>query len=328
MLLGLDGVVDVTVRGEASPLVGQYVVARVSLSRPEPVAELKARLRRYCQGRLAPYMIPAQVEIAEGPQANARGKRVRAPGGCLGDEVPAMIGHRSRRAPSPAGDDWPGPPGPARPRRGLGRGAKAAGKAVGNALALAAGALPAALCWAEARLSSRSEVFLFWGQALALVPGLPGKYLRRGFYRLTLRACSSSCYIGFLSHFSRRQAEVGRRVYIGCGVTIGAVSLGDGTLVGSRSSLLSGGHQHRFGPDGRLTPFDPAAADAGPDRRGDLDRRGRGDHGRRRQPLHRRRRQRRLQPGARRLPRRRQPRPLHPADEERHETRDTRHETG
>lgn len=76
-LLELDGVADVVVRGEASALVGQYVVARVNLSRPESAADFKARMRRHCQGRLAPFMVPAKVEFAQASQVNARGKRIR-----------------------------------------------------------------------------------------------------------------------------------------------------------------------------------------------------------------------------------------------------------
>src|SRR5512144_2870485 len=61
-------------------------------------------------------------------------------------------------------------------------------KGIGIALGMAVAILPATTCWAEARLrSGRDEFFLLWGQAFALVPGLPGKYLRRCFYALTLR---------------------------------------------------------------------------------------------------------------------------------------------
>lgn len=133
-------------------------------------------------------------------------------------------------------------------------------KGSGVALALLVAALPAATCWVEARLSSREEMFMFWAQAFSLAPGLPGKYLRKGFYYLTLRRFSPSCDIGFLSYFNDRRAEVGRRVYIGAGTCLGAVILGDGCLIGSRVSVLNGGDQHRSGPDGGLSPFDRAAA--------------------------------------------------------------------
>ena len=71
-------------------------------------------------------------------------------------------------------------------------------KAVANGVALAV-ALPAALtCWGEARLpGNRESVFEFWTHIVAFLPGLPGMYVRRAFYHLTLEACSLDCYMGF-----------------------------------------------------------------------------------------------------------------------------------
>jgi acyl-coenzyme A synthetase/AMP-(fatty) acid ligase len=77
VLLEMDDVVDVTVRGERNPIVGQCVVARVNLSRPQLSGDFKVRMRRHCQGRLAPYMIPVKVEFTEEQQHNARCKRLR-----------------------------------------------------------------------------------------------------------------------------------------------------------------------------------------------------------------------------------------------------------
>jgi len=134
----------------------------------------------------------------------------------------------------------------------------AKGAAVAVGLTLVA---PAALtCSLERRLHSRDECFLFWGQGLALVPGLPGKFLRRCFYHYTLRSCALDVDVGFLSCFHDRRADVSERVYIGTGVGLGLVSLGSGVLVGSRVSFLSGGGQHAIARDGRLTPFDRSAA--------------------------------------------------------------------
>lgn len=79
VLLEMDNVADVTVRGERNPLLGQCVVARVNLRTPETPLDFKARMQRYCQGRLARYMIPVKVEIAAGEQHGARLKRMRGP---------------------------------------------------------------------------------------------------------------------------------------------------------------------------------------------------------------------------------------------------------
>jgi acyl-CoA synthetase (AMP-forming)/AMP-acid ligase II len=77
VLLEMDSVQDVAVRGERNPLIGQCVVARVNLRRPETALDFKARMRRHCQGRLAPYMIPVKVEITQEELVSARGKRLR-----------------------------------------------------------------------------------------------------------------------------------------------------------------------------------------------------------------------------------------------------------
>jgi virginiamycin A acetyltransferase len=150
-------------------------------------------------------------------------------------------------------------PPPSRPRPGA-ETVKSVLKGMANALGLAVAALPALTCWVEARCSGRDELFLFWGQAFAVVPGLPGKYLRKCFYFLTLRSCPLRCDIGFLSYFSDRQSEVGRGAYVGFGVSVGLASLGDGCLVGNRACIINGGWQHTLGPDGRLTPFDHTSA--------------------------------------------------------------------
>lgn len=133
-----------------------------------------------------------------------------------------------------------------------GFGSKGALKATANAIALVAGFLPALTCWIESRVSGREELFRLWGQFFSLFPGLLGSYLRAGFYRWTLRSCSRDCKIEFLAFFSNSSASVSPGVYIGAGTIIGMASLGEGCLIGSRVSILSGNAQHAFGPDGRL----------------------------------------------------------------------------
>jgi acyl-coenzyme A synthetase/AMP-(fatty) acid ligase len=78
VLLEMDDVADVTVRGEPNPIVGQCVVARVNLHRPELARDFKVRMRRHCQGRLASYMIPVKVEFTDEPLHGARCKRLRS----------------------------------------------------------------------------------------------------------------------------------------------------------------------------------------------------------------------------------------------------------
>ena len=134
---------------------------------------------------------------------------------------------------------------------------KAGLKSLVNGLAIVLVAVPALACRLEAALGSRTDVFVLCGQTLALLPGLIGKYLRRAFYHLTLARCPLDCDIGFLTHFSQRGAELGRRVYIGPQAIIAGARIADGVLIGSRASILSGGDQHEHGADGRLSAFDP-----------------------------------------------------------------------
>lgn len=77
VLLEMDNVLDATVRGEANALIGRCVVARVNLREPEAAADFRVRMRRHCRSRLAPYMIPARVEIVDDAQFGARCKRLR-----------------------------------------------------------------------------------------------------------------------------------------------------------------------------------------------------------------------------------------------------------
>jgi acetyltransferase-like isoleucine patch superfamily enzyme len=132
-------------------------------------------------------------------------------------------------------------------------------KWVGNAIGLTLVALPAATCKIESWLSNREDIFLGWGQFFSLIPGMPGNYLRKCYYFLTLRACSLTCQICFLSYFTQRAAEVGEQVYVGARTSIGIATIGNGTLIGSRVSILNGGRQHEFGPDGKLTPCAPSS---------------------------------------------------------------------
>jgi acyl-CoA synthetase (AMP-forming)/AMP-acid ligase II len=68
---------DVAVFGEPNPMLGQIVVAKVTVAAPEPVADLKARVRKACQAALSAYKVPAKVVIADGALTNVRQKKER-----------------------------------------------------------------------------------------------------------------------------------------------------------------------------------------------------------------------------------------------------------
>jgi acetyltransferase-like isoleucine patch superfamily enzyme len=129
-------------------------------------------------------------------------------------------------------------------------------KGAGNGTAILLMAIPAAFSAIEAHLApTREDVFVFWGQLVGLVPGILGRYLRRAYYRLTLEQCALDCDIGFLAWFSHRNARVGRKVYIGPQAIVGTATLGEGAMIGSRASILSGSRQHVHDGSGELQPF-------------------------------------------------------------------------
>jgi acetyltransferase-like isoleucine patch superfamily enzyme len=85
-----------------------------------------------------------------------------------------------------------------------------------------------------------------WSQALSLLPGVTGQYLRREFYRLALPECASDCWISFGTILSKRGARIGRGAYIGTHCTLGLVTLEDDVLLASNVDVLSGSQQHEF----------------------------------------------------------------------------------
>jgi long-chain acyl-CoA synthetase len=76
-LLSLENVRDATVWGQANPVTGEVVAARVTLAAPEEQAAFEGRLYEFCQERLAPYKIPAVVEIVGSDHYGKRFKKVR-----------------------------------------------------------------------------------------------------------------------------------------------------------------------------------------------------------------------------------------------------------
>lgn len=77
VLLQLPGVDDVSVTGEPNAITGSIVVARVNLTQPEPLPVFRRRMREFCHARLAPYKIPARIEIVDAAQYSARFKKMR-----------------------------------------------------------------------------------------------------------------------------------------------------------------------------------------------------------------------------------------------------------
>jgi acyl-CoA synthetase (AMP-forming)/AMP-acid ligase II len=77
VILSLDNVQDVAVFGERHPLLGQIVVAKVSVTLPEGVSSLKTRIRKACLATLAPYKAPTKIIIATDALYSSRQKKLR-----------------------------------------------------------------------------------------------------------------------------------------------------------------------------------------------------------------------------------------------------------
>jgi len=113
-------------------------------------------------------------------------------------------------------------------------------KTIANAVCLLL-ALPAA---ALAGFGRFYPGFAFFAQFFSFFPGLPGDYLRRSYYVLTLASCSTNCCISFGTMFSHREAVVEDGVYIGGYCVIGKGRIGSNTQIANNVYILSGSHQH------------------------------------------------------------------------------------
>lgn len=101
--------------------------------------------------------------------------------------------------------------------------------------------------------------FDFGAHAVALLPGLPGDYLRVAYYAMTLAACPLEARISFGTVFSSPRAQVGRGVYIGGFCEFGDCEIGARTQIAAHVQILSGRRQHARAADGRILGSDAAA---------------------------------------------------------------------
>jgi acetyltransferase-like isoleucine patch superfamily enzyme len=120
-------------------------------------------------------------------------------------------------------------------------------KDLGRWLIVAAGAVFLAplwlLAWCE-RLLGHDHWFAGCSELLSLIPGKPGVFLRRSFYRMTLDDCAIDVHIGFGTTLAHWRVIIGRGVYVGNRCTLGMCVLADHVTIGSNVDVLSGRHQH------------------------------------------------------------------------------------
>lgn len=90
-------------------------------------------------------------------------------------------------------------------------------------------------------------------QTLALVPGMPGDYLRQAFLARVLARCSPSATVQFGTLFSQAGARIDDRVYVGPRCHLGLVHLEQNVLLAAGVHVPSGGATH--GTDDISTPI-------------------------------------------------------------------------
>ena len=77
VLLQLANVKDATVSGRPNPVTGEVVAAKITPVEPEDPDAFKQRIRRFCQGRLERYKVPAVIEIVQQDHHGVRFKKAR-----------------------------------------------------------------------------------------------------------------------------------------------------------------------------------------------------------------------------------------------------------
>ncbi len=90
-------------------------------------------------------------------------------------------------------------------------------------------------------------------QALAIVPGMIGQYLRRAFLSRVLASCDRSVTVEFGTIFSRADTRLDAAVYIGPRCHIGLVHIEQGVLVAAGVHIPSGAMTH--GTDDTTVPI-------------------------------------------------------------------------
>ena len=81
-------------------------------------------------------------------------------------------------------------------------------------------------------------------QALALVPGVWGQYLRTAFLRCVLAHCAKNATIEFGTIFSKAGARIDDSVYVGPMCSLGLVHLERDVLIGAAVHIPSGPETH------------------------------------------------------------------------------------
>jgi virginiamycin A acetyltransferase len=96
----------------------------------------------------------------------------------------------------------------------------------------------------RSRIVGRDRALEGSTQALALVPGLVGQYLRRAFLAHAIASCHETAAISFGTIFSQAGARIDAHVYVGAHCFLGLVCIERDVLIGSAVHVTSGRHTH------------------------------------------------------------------------------------
>jgi acetyltransferase-like isoleucine patch superfamily enzyme len=118
--------------------------------------------------------------------------------------------------------------------------------ALGLAMVLVSPALVS--YWIRARILGRDRALEGSTQALALLPGLLGQFVRRAFLMRVLAGCHHTATVEFGTIFSRADAEIGENVYIGPRCHLGLVRIERDALLAAGVHVPSGPRTHGTDP--------------------------------------------------------------------------------
>lgn len=96
----------------------------------------------------------------------------------------------------------------------------------------------------RSRMLGRDRALQGSSQAWSLIPGLLGQYLRRAFYRHSLREFGAEAVVEFGTVLSKADCEIGDHVYIGPYCHLGLVTIGEGALIAAGAHIPSGSQTH------------------------------------------------------------------------------------
>jgi acetyltransferase-like isoleucine patch superfamily enzyme len=131
----------------------------------------------------------------------------------------------------------------------VGRSVKDALKAIANALAMIVVVPQVVSFRLRSKMLGADRALEGSTQALSLIPGIAGQFLRRAFLSRALAGgCATSATIEFGTIFSRAGSRIDENVYVGPRCHLGLVHLERDVLIAAAVHIPSGPHTHGTDP--------------------------------------------------------------------------------